>query len=153
TVTSAISSVTSRANPRESVPRVASDRRGTPESWPTPCHDRDGRRTQFFEEKRPALQAPARNCSPVGRLLTRIAQSGADRNVDRREGDGLLVPLQFEADAEDAGPKHVLDCEAPLDLRLAGLVGGAVIGRLRLRAVAPVPLDGRTVVLLVVVRS
>src|ERR1043166_9348525 len=89
-----------------------------------------------------------------GTLLTAFAESRANLNVDGREADGLVVPLQTEGDAVDIGASEdVLDGEAPLDIRLAGFVRSAVGRVLRLGAVAPRPHDSGAVVLLVVVRT
>src|SRR4051812_24589888 len=73
---------------------------------------------------------------------------------DRLAGaDDLAVLFQVEEHAELAGTvEHLLAYVAAFDLALAGLVRLAVRLLLGERAVAEIPLDGRTVVLLVIVR-
>src|SRR5437899_1970496 len=65
----------------------------------------------------------------------------------------LFAPLQIEHPAIRAGAEDVFDREPALVLALARFVRRAVGRRFRLRSVAPVPFDGRTVEFLGVVWS
>src|SRR5436305_15033341 len=89
---------------------------------------------------------------PLADVVT-VAQPRANLDVDARRADRLVAPLEVEHHAIGAGVEHVLDRVAPLDLRLARLVRGAIARRLRLRAVAPFPFDGGAVELLEIVRA
>src|SRR3990172_7642411 len=120
------------------------------------------RRAAFPDRARLSHRASTHNsCVATAdwRLLTAdgllILLNAASRpNVDRHAGgrEELVVPLQPDPHPAYAGvAERVLDGEPALDLALAGFIRLAVGGRLRFRAVGPVPQDRGAVVLLKIV--
>src|SRR5262245_1428622 len=81
-----------------------------------------------------------------------LGQTWTDLDLNACETHRLVPALQPERHAVVVGaPEHVFNRKATLDLTLARFVRRAVCRRLRLRAVAPFPLNGRAVELLEVV--
>src|SRR5450759_644729 len=85
-------------------------------------------------------------------LSTQLPHAGAHLKVRGRRCDQLVALLQPEPDAKRTAARVVVrDRKAAFDLALARLVRVAVAGGLRDGAVAPLPFDGRAVVLLEIV--
>ena len=147
--------------------RDARLRSGTRCDEPTLCQMWNRSARQIVRERRPIRRAPAawvfacgtspfatEQPRPASRSrLTDVAKSRTDLDADARRRHRLFAPLQLEHHAIRAGAEDVFDREPALDLALARFVRRAVGRRFRLRSVAPVPFDGRTVEFLGVVRS
>src|SRR6266487_2871393 len=80
-----------------------------------------------------------------------IAYTRPNLNVHRGRGQRSVAPLESKHHFVRTGTEDVFDGETPLDLTLARLVRLAVERGFRVRAVAPVPFNGRTVELFVIV--
>src|SRR6266704_3198345 len=84
-------------------------------------------------------------------LAAEIPHALANLNVHGGRSKRTLVTLESKHHLVYAGPKYVLDGEAPLDFAFARFVRFAVDGRFRMGAVSPVPFHRGAIEILVIV--
>src|SRR5689334_9586788 len=126
---------------------TSAKRAGSSNAREAPCSRRRSRRRARTRSRRSAVTASIETS-----LAKIVADARPDLDVRADGGDDAIALLEAEEDLVGAGlPEDVLDGVAPFDLALARLIGIAVLGVLRHRAVTPVPLDAGAVVLLIIV--